>query len=142
MKESKCCPHCQAKMVEYRHSLNKKMVTALILIQELGGRVDFSKLARMLKFNDSANFQKLRYWGLTRKCKSDDGERIGGVWELTEKGQSFLNGAEGVHEGVWTYRGEAVRFYGKILMFKDLATEGYRTKEDYTLDERPRSEAT
>lgn len=100
------CERCGAKMLKYRHKLNKPMVRALLKIYSVYGEnpVRISEVG--LTHNQICNFQKLRYWGLVDKFKDNAGDRRGGVWFITMKGSLFLENRCALPLRVWTWRGE------------------------------------
>lgn len=139
MKEVVRCHHCNAKMVEYKHSINKNMVACLKVILEFGGVMPFKEFNNKVTYNQRNNFQKLQYWRLVQKVKDDlSEERIGGLWALTRFGKDFLMGLERVQRSVWTYRNQVVRFEGEAVSVSDLGFENYRQRDDYVSDQRPR----
>ena len=97
------CPTCGAKIVRYRHTMNKALVTGLATLAAAGGEASLADLG--LTRNQVDNFQKLRYWGLVEKVHREDGTRVAGVWRVTREGYAFLSGRR-VYRAVWTYRGE------------------------------------
>jgi hypothetical protein len=97
------CPTCGAKIVRYRHTMNRGLVGGLVALAEAGGEASLADLG--LTRNQVDNFQKLRYWGLVEKVHRDDGTRVAGVWRVTREGYKFLAGGR-VYRAVWTYRGE------------------------------------
>lgn len=138
MKAVNRCPHCDAKMVEYRHSLSKNIVSCLWVFLRRGGVIEFSKINDEMTFNQKNNFQKLQYWGLIQKVRDDSGVRLGGFWALTSLGADFLKGHVNLAKSVWTYRNRRVRYDGDMVSISDLGWEPYRRQADYVADERPR----
>lgn len=129
----KRCPHCDAKMVEYRHTFNKQMVNCLFVLLDAGGKIKFSDLNGKLDYNQRNNFQKIQYWGLITKVPDQDID-----WALTELAYMFLTGAASISKSVWTYRNKFVRLDGEQRHIKSFGYEPYRQKPDYVQDERPR----
>jgi hypothetical protein len=84
------CPTCGAKIVRYRHTMNRGLVGGLVALAEAGGEASLADLG--LTRNQVDNFQKLRYWGLVEKVHRDDGTRVAGVWRVTLAGYRFLVG--------------------------------------------------
>ena len=81
-KRAEECAHCGAKMVEYKHGLNKGLVVGLRAIAKAGwtgSAVDLKGLH--LTHSEWDNFQKLRYWDLVSKV----GGKKGGKWRITER---------------------------------------------------------
>lgn len=138
MKAVNRCPHCDAKMVEYRHSLSKNIVSCLWVFLRRGGVIEFSKVNDEMTFNQKNNFQKLQYWGLIQKVRDETGARKGGFWAITSKGADFLMGQIKLRKSVWTYRNRTERYDGDCVSITDLGWEPYRRREDYVSDERPR----
>ena len=52
------CPHCGQKMVTYRHKLNKVLISALLKLQQAGGKGTVDNLG--LTHSEFANMQKPR----------------------------------------------------------------------------------
>lgn len=139
MKEIVRCPHCDAKMVEYRHTINKNMVKCLFVILEAGGIMPFKEFNNKVTYNQRNNFQKLQYWGLVKKVKDKlSDERRAGVWALTDKCLDFLQGILEINKNVFTYRNKTMRFEGEFISIEDLEYEPYRQKLDYNSDQVPR----
>lgn len=138
MREIKRCPTCEAKMVEYRHALNKNIVSCLYVLLKAGGMIQFSELNHKTSFNQRNNFQKLQYWDLIRKVSDQDGSRSGGHWKLTEVAMSFLRGKKYLHKTAVTYRNRVVRHEGDLIGITDLGWEPYRRRDDYAGDESAR----
>ena len=126
----KRCPHCDAKMVEYRHVFNKGLAGSLYEIFIAGGGpISLRKLK--LTRTQWTNFQKLRYWGLVSPTKED------GEWVITQKGFDFIVKGETINKWVYTYRGEPVRFDGDICIFDEIHTPKYDKKLDYAANAVP-----
>ena len=106
--QTSTCPFCQAKMVEYKHTLNKGLCVGLTRLAAVGGEANLKELG--LTRNQWDNFQKLRYWDLVTKQVDEAGNRVGGTWVITEKGLDFLGGMIRVPRKVVTYRGERVEY--------------------------------
>lgn len=104
------CPHCGAKVVEYRHRFNKVLASALLKLSKFSGPVETKTLS--MSHSELANLQKLSYWGLIENTKL-------GVWGLTDVGRQFVSGSSTIYEAVWSFRGEFRRFEGELILFKD-----------------------
>lgn len=109
MSDDRHCECCGAKMVEYRHRLNKGLCGALLKLFQAGGIAQISDLN--LSKSQYCNFQKLKYWWLVEKVKHDD-ESKGGEWRLTNDGFNFIVGLIAMPEVAVSYRGERVRVEG------------------------------
>lgn len=130
-KEKQYCPHCGASMNEHRHTISKALINGLRKLHAQRRRTNLKLLG--LTRNEWDNFQKLRYWGLVYQVEVD-GKRQNGVWWLTQKGANFLSGAVAIPKHVWTYRGERVRYEGKVVFVGDVETTTYRKRKDYAAD--------
>lgn len=122
----KICEHCGAKIVEYKHSISKGLISCLDLISKREGPVNLNELG--FNYNQQSNFQKLRYWDLVRK--SDPKNVKGGEWVITEKGLNFIKKIITLPKSVWTFRGEPVRYEGEAI-FVDQVKESYKTRKEY-----------
>lgn len=131
------CEHCGAKMVEYKHIINKMLVEALWKLKQAGGAANASKIG--LTNNQWNNFQKLRYWGLIEKYKKS-GMNIKGWWSITIKGRMFLDRIHSISEHVVTYRGEPVREEGREVKADDYLDSKYWDKDDYVENSSPRED--
>ena len=126
----KRCPHCDAKMVEYRHVFNKGLAEGLYEIFIAGGGpINLRKLK--LTRTQWTNFQKLRYWGLVLPTKED------GEWVITQIGIDFIVSGKTIKKWVYTYRGESVRFDGEACIFNEIHTPKYDKKLDYVANATP-----
>jgi len=134
MKNLTRCPHCDATMTEYRHSLSAGLIHALAKFYKRGSPLNVHKDLG-LTTNQWDNFQKLQYWGLVEKFYVD-GKRKQGTWLLTQVAIDFLQGKMMLNKSVWSYRGKFVRFDGPLITIDDV-DEKYRQKEDYINDRIP-----
>jgi len=132
MKEIKKCPHCDAKMVEYRHTFNKGLAHGLYELWLSGGGPSSLRSLRLTR-TQWTNFQKLRYWDLVSRTKHE------GEWILTTKGLEFITQGTPLTKWVWTYRGDPVKFDGDTCFFKDIHEPKYDTREDYVINSQPRN---
>jgi hypothetical protein len=139
MKANNKCPHCEAKMVEYKHSFSKALAVGLGRLHFFaGGPINIKNLG--LTRNQWDNFQKLRYWGLVGKATKEDGTRAGGEWVLTQKGFDFIQKGIGIPKSVWTYRGDPVRFEGDTCFYLDDHEPKYKRRTKYAEEALPHSD--
>ena len=126
----KKCPHCDAKMIEYKFSLNKGLVSCLYKLNLAGGKSEVSSLG--LSNSQYVNFQKLAWWGLVRKIigEGEVERRRGGKWGITKRGVKFLSNEISLNKFVYTYRGEVKRMDGPMLFISDVK-DGYKYRLDY-----------
>jgi hypothetical protein len=138
MGKSKNCPHCGAKMMEYRHVLNDALIAAFRRLCK-HGQINLRKLK--LGHSPWANFQKLRYFGLVEKCYDEHGRLIKGVWEVTPRGWRFFHRQVKLYCRVWSYRGEFRRFDKESPRVSILDFPGFnakfKQKEEYADDAEP-----
>ncbi len=131
----KTCPTCDAKMVEYPHSLSRGLARVIFRIcQNLGVDRDFHVGSCDLTNSQINNTQKLRYWGII--AKAPDASAKGGNWILTDVGLAFAQGRIPMRKKVWTYRGDVVRFEGGEVYIMDVAG-GWKYRPDYAREGRP-----
>jgi len=134
------CPTCGAKVVEYKHNLNRLNVRALrALYRTMGGIAVHLNEDLRLTYNEQANFQKLRYFGLVEKAYDADGLRLGGRWSITNKGRLFVAGIGYCYPSVWTFRGEPIRFEGEPVEISDVVAD-VDEREDYVANAVARGE--
>jgi hypothetical protein len=124
------CPHCDAKMVEYRHSFNQGLAQGLYELFAVGGGPISLRNLKLTRVQWT-NFQKLRYWGLVIRTKED------GEWRLTAKGFDFITQGTTIPKWVFTYRGETVRFEGEACVFNEVHSPKYDKKSDYVATATP-----
>lgn len=122
------CPHCGAKMVEYRHALNAPLLRALAKLYRHGRAVNLRELK--LDRNEWDNFQKLKYWDFVYQVEVN-GERKKGVWWLTRRGGAFVRGELSVQSGVWTYRGRRTRYDGQPVYVDDYLDAEWKQRPAY-----------
>ena len=129
------CPHCDAKMVEYCHSLSKSLARVIFRItQNFDAERRFHVGSIGLTNSQINNTQKLRYWDII--AKEPDASAKGGHWKLTDAGLAFAEGRIPMRKKVWTYRGEFVRWDGGQIHITDVAG-GWKYRPDYAREGRP-----
>jgi hypothetical protein len=126
----KRCPHCEAKMVEYRHTFNKGLAQGLYELFAVGGGPINLRSLKLTR-TQWTNFQKLRYWGLVSRTRED------GEWTLTAKGFDFITQGITIPKWVYTYRGDTVRFEGDACVFNEIHSPKYDKKPDYVATATP-----
>lgn len=131
MEKIKICECCGAKMVEYKHILNKGLVSALYELGRYREPVALTELE--ITRNQWTNFQKLRYWGLVEKKRTMTGAGTG-CWFVTSIGRDFINGSIAIPQIAWSFRGESIRLEGRNILFSDIYTPEYRQRIDYARD--------
>ncbi len=95
------CPTCGSKIVEYKHSIKKTLVSCLHRLNALGGRARLDKM--QLDNTQFANFQKLRYFGLAIPTNENN------EWQITNHGIWFLQGRIQVSRFVMTKNATVIR---------------------------------
>jgi hypothetical protein len=110
--------------------MNKLLVKGLKKLHESGGGpINLRELRLHRTVWD--NFQKLRYWDLVEKSYDSKKQRIGGTWEITDKGIRFIEGKCRVSSTVWTFRGNRVRYSGSHVTFAQVNETAIFSKDDY-----------
>lgn len=130
MKTATKCPHCDAKMVEYRHTFNKGLAHGLYELWAAGGGPISLRRLRLTRVQWT-NFQKLRYWDLVSPTRHE------GEWTLTKQGLSFITQGTPIKKWAWTYRGNPVRFDGDTCFFVDIHEATYDKRPDYIATAMP-----
>lgn len=101
MKNFSICPTCGHKSVDYKHSINKTLVSGLARLNAVGGRARLDRLG--LDNTVFNNFQKLRYFNLAVST-NDNFE-----WQITNDGVWFLQGRVQIPRYVITRNASVVR---------------------------------
>ena len=136
MSNSKRCPHCDAKMVEYKHGLSKGLARSLYRIsQHLDSNNEYHIAECSLTYSQRENSRKLKHWKIIEKLGDKDSK--GGRWRVTDVGMEFLKGHIMLRKYVWTYRDEFVRFAGDRVYITEL-TDGWKYRPDYVRESVPR----
>lgn len=133
MRQVEICECCGAKIVEYKHVLNKGLVDALFRLSKHNVPMPLTELD--ITRNQWTNFQKLRYWGLVDKALHTDGTGTGN-WFVTSLGRAFIDNQVSVNKNVWTFRGETVKNDGDSVYFNEVYDPFYRDRADYAKDAR------
>lgn len=129
----KKCPHCGAKMVEYKHSLTKAQIRPLAKLAKAGGGpLNITDDLNLTK-SEYTNFAKLAYWGLV---KQEGNSERGGNWQITEKGWGFVKGLVGIRKQVIIYRGNLVKFLGDFITIQQV-TGGWQYRPQYIRESQP-----
>lgn len=78
------CPACGQKIVDYKHNINKTLVSCLWHLYRVGGRARLDTM--QLDNTQFTNFQKLRYFHLVVATGQHS------EWQITKEGTEFLQG--------------------------------------------------
>jgi len=95
------CPACGRKLVEYKHSINKTLVSCLARLNALGGRARLDMMR--LDNTQFSNFQKLRYFALVIPTNENN------EWQITDRGVWFLQGRVQIPRFVITRNAKTIR---------------------------------
>lgn len=134
------CSECLAKTVEYPHRLNKPLMKGIYAIYAAGRGPRHLESDLHLRYSVHDNFQKLQYWDLVCASYREDGSRIKGCWEITDRGIEFTEGNLQIFNTVWTYRGERVEYDGALVSAAQV-TEGAQEREEWAQGARPHLES-
>ena len=78
----KYCPHCSQKMMIYRRTVRKNMVSGL---KKLTDGIPRKTIELNLSSGARSDFTTLRFWGLIYKDLEEDRDN----WMITQKGRDF-----------------------------------------------------
>ena len=106
------CPNCGHKVVEYKHSMNKTLVSCLARLNALGGRARLDKMR--LDNTQFSNFQKLRYFHLVIPTNENN------EWQITDQGVWFLQGRIQISRFVVTKNAMVVRESDELVFINDV----------------------
>jgi len=137
MTEACLCPHCGAKMVDYRFGFNKGLSVFLGRLYENKGKA--CKTDNLgLTYSQRTNSQKLAYWGLAVPVKqTEEQSKKRGWWAITQKGIDFIEGRISIPKHAITRRGDIVGFEGEQIYLEDVK-DGYQFR--YEFKEQARSQ--
>lgn len=88
------CPTCGQKIVDYKHNLNRTLVSSLWILHKAGGRARLDTLN--LDNTQFTNFQKLRYFNLVVATGAHS------EWQITKAGVEFLQARRSISKFVIT----------------------------------------
>lgn len=112
MKNFSICPTCGHKSVDYKHSINKTLVSGLARLNAVGGRARLDRLG--LDNTVFNNFQKLRYFNLAVST-NDNFE-----WQITNEGVWFLQGRVQIPRYVITRNASVVRTSPELVYITEV----------------------
>ncbi len=106
------CPTCGHKSVDYKHSINKTLVSGLARLNAVGGRARLDNLG--LDNTVFNNFQKLRYFNLAVST-NDNFE-----WQITNEGVWFLQGRVQIPRFVITRNAVVIRTSPELVFITEV----------------------
>jgi len=114
-------------MKKHWHSLTPGLIKTLVKFRKEVLNKRLAQFNRVnpardmnLSTNEYNNFQKLRYFGLVAKCKTDSGEHESGYWLLTRNGNKFCKGLIQMPKKVQTFRNRLVDKSSERVDVKDV----------------------
>jgi len=127
------CPHCNASMKKFWHSLTPGLVRVLVKCYVYASEHDnkFRMHDLALDHSEYGNFQKLRFHALIAKNKENR------VWVITSRGADFLKGEIQIPDKVQTFRNRVVDHSTNLVTVREvMKSEPYWEKEfDFSLFE-------
>ena len=106
------CPMCGHKLVEYKHTINKTLVSCLARLNAMGGRARLDKMN--LNNTQFSNFQKLRYFGLAISTNEHN------EWQITNNGVWFLQGRIQISRFVMTKNAITIRESDELVYITEV----------------------
>lgn len=106
------CPICGHKLVEYKHTMNKTLVSCLARLNAMGGRARLDKMN--LNNTQFSNFQKLRYFGLAIPTNEHN------EWQITNNGVWFLRGKIQIYRFVITKNATTIRQSDELVYITEV----------------------
>lgn len=106
------CPNCGHKIVEYKHSINKTLVSCLARLYALGGRARLDQMG--LNNTQFSNFQKLRYFALAVPTNENN------EWQITDRGVWFLQGRTQISRYVITKNAQTIRESPEVVYINEI----------------------
>ena len=102
------CPECGQKIVDYKHNINRTLISCLWHLHNAGGLARLDKLK--LDNTQFTNFQKLRYFHLVVATGKHS------EWQITRLGTEFLQGRKRIPRFVIT-RNAATKLVSDELVY-------------------------
>ena len=106
------CPLCGRSITEYKHSINKTLISCLARLNALGGRARLDAMG--LDNTHFNNFQKLRYFGLAIPTGENS------EWQITNQGIWFLQGRTQISRFVITRNASVVRASNEMVFIHEV----------------------
>jgi len=106
------CPTCGRKSTDYKHTINKTLVSCLWALYNAGGCARLDKLG--LDNVQFTNFQKLKYFNLIVSTGQNN------QWQITRLGTDFLRGRKSIARFVITRNALIVRWADEMVFVKDV----------------------
>lgn len=106
------CPTCGQKIVEYKHGLNKTLISCLWSLYRAGGLARLDKLR--LDNTQFTNFQKLRYFRLVISTGQHN------EWQITRDGVEFLQARKHVPKFVITRNARVIRQSDELVFVQEV----------------------
>ena len=134
-KEIERCPHCDAKMVEYKHGLSKVLMAGLRSVMRVVDGAGYFHIGKVeLSHPQRQNLPKLKYFGIIEKVGDANGH--GGEWRVTRTGMQFVTGQVSLQKSRRTYRNTVIEEMGDYVFITDV-TEGWKYRPDYVRESQP-----
>lgn len=106
------CPTCGQKIVDYKHNINKTLVSCLWLLYQAGGRARLDAIK--LDNTQFTNFQKLRYFHLVVATG------LHSEWQIRKEGLEFLQGRRKIPKFVITRNAFVKRISNEQVFVQDI----------------------
>lgn len=120
----KLCPHCGAKMKEWKHALTPGLISIFLEFAKAVKNKGINEIHLQnevsLSKNGYNNFQKLRYFGLVAKVKDENDQPKAGYWLLTRLGIQFLKGMSPAPKWVMTFRNRITEKSEELVFIDDV----------------------
>lgn len=106
------CPTCGRKSTDYKHSINKTLVSCLWALYNAGGCARLDKMG--LDNVQFTNFQKLKYFNLVVSTGKNN------EWQITRLGVDFLQGRKAIHKFVITRNALVLQWSEEQLFVQEI----------------------
>lgn len=106
------CPTCGQKIVDYKHNINRTLISCLWRLHSAGGLARLDKMK--LDNTQFTNFQKLRYFHLVVASGQNS------AWQITRDGTEFLQGRRRIPKFVITRNARVVRQSDELVFVQEV----------------------
>ncbi len=117
--DEKICHACGAKTIEYPYRFDSTLKGFLVKLARAGGKAHKDSLD--LTHSQYGQAHRIKYWKLARMVDEGGIEVIkGGLWELTDLGDAFVNGEVTIRKVAMVMRNQVTRYAGDTIHIEDV----------------------
>ena len=125
------CPCCGQIVKSYKRKLNNTMALCLIKLSKMKNEFNHvSKIVNGISNTGTADFSKLKYWGLIEEHYNVNKEKkSSGFWRITPAGLNFANGKTTLPKYVTIYNKLNLGFSEEKINIKESLKEKFNYED-------------